>query len=98
MANLSNKEGAYTPGPWSLDGFPTAIWANGVWIASTNMDNVPIDERRANARLIAAAPELLVALKAFPMLFVPASSAWGRQVQEWQDIALAAIAKAEGRS
>jgi hypothetical protein len=55
------------------------------------------DELEANSRLIVAAPELLEALKAFPMLLVPATSAWGRQVQEWQDLALAAIAKAEGR-
>jgi hypothetical protein len=53
-------------------------------------------KKRANARLIAAAPELLDALNSFPMLLAPATTAWSRQVQDWQEKALAAIAKATG--
>ncbi len=41
-------------------------------------------------------PDLLEALKAFPILLSPATTAWGKQVQEWQEMALAAIAKAGG--
>ncbi len=55
----------HTPGPWKIlvpDG--SMIVANGHHIASVAMGG-PIDgpEDRANARLIAAAPDLLAALK-----------------------------------
>lgn len=56
-----------------------------------------VSEGQANAYLIAAAPELLDALNSFPMLLSPATTAWGKQVQEWQDKALPAVAKAEGK-
>lgn len=36
-------------------------------------------------------PDLLEALKAFPILLSPATTAWGKQVQEWQEAALSAF-------
>ena len=47
----------YTPGPWRVSGKSTINGPRG-WVASVSMA-----DRAANARLIAAAPELLEALK-----------------------------------
>jgi hypothetical protein len=58
----------HTPGPWSVDD-PHQIWAEsaGEYVAITRVedwDTIPREQAEANARLIAAAPELLEALKA----------------------------------
>jgi hypothetical protein len=59
----------HTPGPWtfceSMNDFSGHyIWSNGRLIAGTNTTkNEVTEEDHANARLIAAAPELLAALK-----------------------------------
>jgi hypothetical protein len=54
-----------------------------------------VDEVQANARLIAAAPELLEALKALALL-VEADYGGFDCLEQWRQ-AVAAIAKAEGR-
>ena len=50
----------HTPGPWEIGGASTirTPCPNAIYIASVNAHN-----RAANARLIAAAPDLLAALK-----------------------------------
>ena len=57
-----------TPGPWSLCYDGQIDGANGEFICSFNWDSVQEfngdSEAKANARLIAAAPELLAALQA----------------------------------
>jgi len=72
---VSTQEGKHTPGPWVIahksnirDG---AIWAANECVYVAQVYNVErqtdasrADERQANARLIAAAPELLEALEA----------------------------------
>ena len=85
----------HTPGPWKVSDkrdadcsvvtSPTGPVAKTYWT-----QNVP--EMRANAHLIAAAPELLAALKALEGSFEK-----HRPKTMW-DAARAAIAKAEGRS
>lgn len=61
------NEPKHTPGPWAATQWkchaPTAIRANGITIAETSGFGESIDLCIANARLIAAAPELLEALK-----------------------------------
>jgi hypothetical protein len=58
-------------------------------------DGVSIGEAEANARLIAAAPEMLEALRKISDM-IPAE--WGEQgIWQAQRIADAAIAKAEGK-
>ena len=90
---------AHTPGPWTIH-----LWGDNEYdinAASETVCNVPgfdddtvdADRAGANARLIAAAPELLAALKAhLPWAEEPVQG-WGA----WAD-AVAAIAKAEGRT
>jgi hypothetical protein len=52
----------FTPGPWSVSkGSPQLVGCEGFWIASTM--GIQGDEGEANARLIAAAPEMLAALQ-----------------------------------
>ena len=67
---------AHTPGPWSLSASfdrverrvihgdnPPLVWEIARGINSAHPDYMPRDEQIANARLIAAAPELLEALE-----------------------------------
>lgn len=56
----------HTPGPWSVDE-PHQVFASSVgeYVAITKVEDfetIPKDQCEANARLIAAAPELLEAL------------------------------------
>ena len=84
----------HTPGPWIADG--DLILAADNWrVASCHrFPNNDDTARPANARLIAAAPELLEALQAIAGTD-PVDSA--RDPQHLVAIARAAIAKAEGR-
>lgn len=92
----------HTPGPWEVDENDLMIFSaggNGKRIADTmphDEDDMPDDEWRANAVLIAAAPELLAALEAM----LAAGSAYGCDfTQNNPRIAMqarAAIAKAKG--
>jgi hypothetical protein len=60
----------HTPGPWHLNTLETVLYsvhANRGCVAEISrgtMNEVPANEIEANARLIAAAPELLAALEA----------------------------------
>lgn len=71
---MRNKKNAgYTPGPWTvqdeydetlpIDGWDEDLDAS-VEIARVSLDMLTPKQREANARLIAAAPELLAALEA----------------------------------
>ena len=51
----------HTPGPWNAETF--CVWAGDKYVAATQT-GIPEEEQQANAKLIAAAPELLEALKA----------------------------------
>ena len=93
----------HTPGPWSVDAM------GNVWSADTKvceMSEHPVimsgcyrektdDEHRANARLIAAAPEMLEALKMSLKIGDGCSRGFLNEVQKQ---ARAAIAKATGES
>jgi hypothetical protein len=88
---------AHTPGPWSSD-FP-----NGDdWIRTEDGDAIVRigfnqEHREANAHLIAAAPELLEALKAITHRTDLGTALFHKLTEEHAEAALAAIAKAEGR-
>jgi hypothetical protein len=57
----------WTKGPWRFAGGASSSVTNaeGDCIATTGFTGFPVEERHANARLIAAAPELYEALKAW---------------------------------
>ena len=90
----------HTPGPWAYDKDSNEIFscneAHGCgWVAlvkgnDSNGQPLPEEERQANAKLIAAAPELLAALRWI------ASNGYTAQAADMIDHSRAAIAKAEG--
>jgi len=91
------SESKHTPGPWRLHlvNDTLIVAPDGTYIAYTcgeyDDDNIwPIME--ANARLIASAPDLLAALKAFPGFTDDATIG-----DKWIETMRAAIAKAEGQ-
>jgi len=99
----------HTPGPWTLEG--GKVCGNGYYIATVNSHGTT--EGRANATLMAAAPDLLEALEAImdeetPLTGKPSHA---QLVEHWEYeksqgrgcagimlSALAAITKAEGRA
>jgi hypothetical protein len=88
----------HTPGPWVIEGDVAALPDDiGVGIVNRKHDGddwdvAMVHSSAANARLIAAAPDLLAALKA--LLDKADLNDWN---QEAYEAAEAAIAKAEGR-
>lgn len=108
----SEKPVTHTPGPWrvefserqddmsgvfaDLDGAP---WRIAYVLRDSNKHQQLVDD--ANARLIAAAPELLVVVKAFRALEQPDRGLLDINANDLlsaYQLADAAIAKAEGRS
>jgi hypothetical protein len=89
----------HTPGPWRADVFRRkcrVLASNGAWLATA--EHAPEDDfdpgdiswsaAHANARLIAAAPDMLGALQKI-------ANGWATMDElDMRDIALAAIAKA----
>ena len=95
----------HTPGPWTVtdedDFYGLAIEAAGREGEYVPVARVPVDyddrpEREANARLMAAAPDLLEALKA--LLSGSERHIFSTECKTERDAARTAIAKAEGRS
>lgn len=84
-ATEDGKAGRYTPGPWKRMSSATIDGANGEYIALIQ-NHLPNAE--ANARLIAAAPELLEAVKLALIRL---------QGTDEAEILMDAIEKAEGR-
>ena len=97
---------AYTPGPWRLasecdppDGY---VWAPDydelVAVAQYDCSDLPTITRAANARLIAAAPDLLAALEAMHACHraFSSSESWTALDDEARLLAEKAITKAKG--
>lgn len=84
---------SHTPGPWSLRDDFDVVDAYGAVVAETVSEgNVSEHEQAANAQLIAAAPEILAALRDM----ISEWSVLGRINTETWDRARDASAKAEG--
>jgi hypothetical protein len=83
----------HTPGPWSVSPYNNITSKNGTIAKIEQMPGNDEAERKANARLVAAAPELLQVAKHYVLLC---------RLHDWEgavlDSAIAAIAKAEGRA
>jgi len=87
---MSDTKPKHTPGPWKAHAEGGTVFGElGLLIASTP------DRNAENARLIAAAPELLEALEC--LLSLGASEHFGKW-DDWEEVkaAKAAIAKAQG--
>ena len=88
----------HTPGPWTFDNgiefIRTDTSPYGGWAVARV--NIVRAEAKANARLIAAAPELLDALKLMRDAFLDTEGSHGTLEQTATDAADAAIAKATG--
>jgi hypothetical protein len=109
QARDSTESGRHTPGPWRVFadhiqhggtyGIDAADGSVVVWFGETNYDGI---QRIENARLIAAAPRLLAALKwlckSFPMDFDMEAAGWSKadidESCKAYDEAIAAIAAA----
>jgi hypothetical protein len=105
---------SHTPGPWHVQPHFRSIYAlsagdSGLttFIAKAGGHQCGETQADANARLIAAAPELLKALKDAPVLLLdraalralgPEARAYAEQLVAWGPRAQDAIAAAEGRS
>ena len=102
---------AHTPGPWKLHSAGMQFsWEinqhvpdGGLWSAVVEVNanglgsrTVKVKEAEANARLIAAAPELLRELKHLLSMWEEAIG-WEKDYMDMGDSARAVIAKAEGR-
>lgn len=82
----------HTPGRWTAFGYEV-VGEDGQRVALTSTPHRPHPEERANARLIAAAPDLLaaaVALWAAESQSLPAVDAWSELID--------AIEQAQGRN
>lgn len=104
-------EPGHTPGPWRWNKNDTCIWPTSgrrapvadVFTATDPATELsePSDsfsaEETANARLIAAAPDLLEALKAIRLAFLSPGYAKNATDLQLADQARAAIAKATGQ-
>ena len=91
---MTKNEAQHTPGPWkaveAAYNPPGWIWVQngpGALLADVHQNkNIPLEARNANARLMAAAPEMLAALE----YYATDSSING-------EVARAVVAKALGR-
>ena len=95
------KEAMFTPGPWTVGGkFGTRVLV-GENVLS-DMWNIPgpggVDEGKANAHLIAAAPDMYEALEAAILEYGKPGGPWNvpSSPGTWIDKAKAAIVKARG--
>ena len=85
----------HTPGPWEwkFDGkYCVGLEANVIWVGR----EPTLDIEAANARLIAAAPELLEALKALQRQALQGNVRGDEWMDEALELTRAAIAKATG--
>lgn len=94
MEQATISKAAHTAGPWHANGSSQIISFDHKYIASALSINFSHGEVLANARLIAAAPELLAALETIAKIgrddFGPAAAS------RMDEIARAAISKATG--
>jgi len=91
---------ARSPAPWNIEkGAYGALWAGPAQLPHPGRDSMRLEERMAeraaDAALIAAAPDMLVALQTIA-LHISTAPGTGLSADGVREIARAAIAKAEG--
>ncbi len=85
----------HTPGPWTVTSAGKVKGADGRLVALVWFQQPNSAPRTANDSLIAAAPDLLAALK---KALAESVCDEGRCLHAWHALARAAVAKAESRS
>lgn len=87
-----------TPGPWTLEYDGSVVIGGQISISpdSCGPDDATREERKANCRLIAAAPELLAACQSAQCSCSPAERESGHLVGCWFPAMQEAISKAIG--
>lgn len=111
MSGASNRGGGggvmskHTPGPWAVNDETWVVCSGDYFIADCEVSHfMAQNEREANARLIAAAPEMMAVLKSVE--WVPSDDGlecplcWCKKGSGHQDDCplSSVLAKAEGRS
>jgi hypothetical protein len=86
----------HTPAPWKVSPYNNITSRNGTVAKTEQMPGNYDSERQANARLIAAAPDLLSALEAAVARVQIANEEGDPILSAWLPDALSAIAKAKG--
>lgn len=84
----------HTPGPWTANG-SWVVAADGPIVETVAYARVRSGEAEANARLIAAAPDLLVLAEEVAKEYEDAAD-WKDAIGRLQRLARAAVAKAKG--
>lgn len=85
----TQAKAAHTPGPWNAIG--GNVWDSRAIVATGSWEHRSESEREANARLIAAAPEMLAALR---LILASGPLANGMRDDGAMDQAREAVAKA----
>lgn len=85
----------HTPGPWHLSAAKDCIWHQDHGRICTPPNHAQVWNWEPNARLIAAAPELLAALEA--LLDMDVAYQRGPRVADAVEVARSALAKAKGK-
>ncbi len=93
------SEAKHTPGPWGTDMVGWEVWTErgSDRICIITAENVGRSEQGANARMIAAAPELLEALEGIVSSLVDQDDEGLIEHAPQIEAARAAIAKAKGK-
>jgi hypothetical protein len=85
----------HTPGPWKYEGGGSWVYGKDGVVAQSSLDYAHLEEMRANARLIAAAPEMYAILDEISRTVQ--ASIW--EISEGQENKInAVLAKARGES
>lgn len=100
-AGQGEGRGNHTPGPWSVESVAEVICGNlpsPHMVIGDDCEIVADVHREANARLIAAAPDLLEALEYAVSMYGKPGGPWSIPADPggWLDRARTAIAKARG--
>jgi hypothetical protein len=90
----------HTPGPWEWEKDDLGIWISAVAYPQpiAKMGTFEHFPQEANARLIAAAPDMLTALQAASDLFTITDNIVDPDARDVMRMVRAVIAKAEGRT
>jgi hypothetical protein len=101
-SSQGGKMSKHTPGPWEVEHYDPAcvVMKNQVAIVAPGPDGASYEEQKANAALIAAAPDMLMAIKRtrdFLAENLPGTGKPGTFSTNLDDLLAEVEAKAEGK-